>query len=253
MIFGADNLHGLNPVVSSAMSKLDPKPIVALVTQIEKSGAKMIDINPGHLPKKSEDRMRFLVEIVQEATSVKLILDSPNPRLIEIGLSVCRERPLINCISLEKAKLEGILPLAVNFGCDLVILLMDEFSFSPPRVEEKISLALQVSDLCAAAGLPLEKLIFDPVLPNLSWDDCWHRIGEAVKTIRLLATGAVFDLPVRTMIGLSNLRSGSRKYHPVDIDLNCLAMLCGAGLEYALVDVFEPKIVRLIEFMNNME
>ncbi|MGC8605216.1 MAG: dihydropteroate synthase, partial [Desulfomonilaceae bacterium] len=82
MIFGADNLHGLNPVVSSAMSKLDPKPIVTLVTQIEKSGAKLIDINPGHLPKKSEDRMRFLVEIVQEATSVKLILDSPNPRLI---------------------------------------------------------------------------------------------------------------------------------------------------------------------------
>ncbi len=249
MIFVADNLHGLNPVVSEAMKKLDPGPIVDLVARIEKSGAKMIDINPGYLPKRSEDRMRFLVETVQDVTSAKLILDSPNPGLIEMGLSVCREKPIINCISLEKAKLDSILPLAVEHGCDLVILLMDESSFSPPSVEEKISLALEINQHCLTAGLALERLIFDPVLPNLSWDDSWLRIGEAIKTIRLLSTGAVFDMPVRTMVGLSNLRSGSRRYQPIDIDLTSLAMLCGAGLDYGLVDAFEPRILRVIELI----
>ena len=253
MIFVADNLHGLNPVVSEAMKKLDPGPIVDLVARIEKSGAKMIDINPGYLPRRSEDRMRFLVETVQDVTSTKLILDSPNPGLIEMGLSVCREKPIINCISLEKAKLDSILPLAVEHGCDLVILLMDESSFSPPRVEEKISLALEINQHCLAAGLALERLIFDPVLPNLSWDDSWLRIGEAIKTIRLLSTGVVFDMPVRTMVGLSNLRSGSRRYQPIDIDLTCLAMLCGAGLDYGLFDAFEPRILRVIELINKTD
>ncbi|MHB8205129.1 MAG: dihydropteroate synthase [Desulfomonilaceae bacterium] len=253
MIFAADNLHGLNPVVSDAMKKLDPRPIVDLVARIQKSGAKMIDINPGYLPKRSEDRMRFLVETVQEYTSAQLILDSPNPRLIEIGLSVCKEKPIINSISLEKAKLDGILPLAIEHECELVILLMDESSFSPPSVEEKISLAVEINDHCAAFGLPLEKLIFDPVLPNLSWDDSWRRIGEAVNTVRLLSTGAVFDQPVKTMVGLSNLRSGSKRYQSLDIDLTSLAMLCGAGLDYALVDAFEPRILSTIDLINKTE
>ncbi|MCL5123145.1 MAG: dihydropteroate synthase [Deltaproteobacteria bacterium] len=251
MISIADNIHGLNPVVQDAMKRLDPRPIFDLVAQINKSGADMIDINPGYLSKRYEDRVRFLVETVQSATAAKLVLDSPNPRLIETGLSVCAEKPVINCVSMEKVKLDGILPLAADHECELVILLMDESSFSPPGLEEKISLALEIHEHCAAAGVPLERLIFDPVLPSLSWDDCWRRIGEAIKTIRFLSTGAVFELPVRTIVGLSNLRSGSRRYQPVEVDLNCLAMLCGAGLDYGLVDVLEPNILKMIKFVNN--
>lgn len=253
MIPVADNLHGLDPVVSQAMKKLDPVPIRDFVMRLEKSGAQMIDINPGYLPKRLEDRMSFLVETVQDATSMGLILDSPNPRLIELGLSVCKEKPIINSISLEKVKLAGILPLAADNECDLVILLMNEDSFTPPSVEEKISLALEINEYCSAAGIPLERLIFDPVLPNLSWDDSWRRIGEAVKTIRLLSTGAVFDEPVQTMVGLSNLRSGSRKHQPIDIDLTSLALLAGAGLDYALVDSFELRVMETLKLINKME
>jgi hypothetical protein len=73
-----------------------------------------------------------------------------------------------------------------------------------------------------------------------------------VKTIRLLSTGAVFDQPVRTMVGLSNLRSGFKRLYPLEIDLVSLGMLGGAGLEYALVDIFEPRILQLIELANRM-
>ncbi|MGC8658194.1 MAG: dihydropteroate synthase [Desulfomonilaceae bacterium] len=252
MITVADNLHGLNPIVQDAIKTLNPQPILELVGQLEKSGAEMIDINPGYLSKRFEDRMRFLVETVQGATTARLILDSPNPKLIEIGLSVCVEKPVINCVSLEKAKLDSILPLAADYGCDLVVLLMDELSFSPPGLEEKIALALTIYEHCVSAGIALEKLIFDPVLPSLSWDDGWRRIGEAIRTVRLLSTGALFDLPVRTMVGLSNLRSGLKRYQPVEVDLNCLAMLCGAGLDYCLVDALEPRIVQLIKFAKNL-
>ena len=252
MIFVADSLHGLNPVVSEAMKNLDPEPIRHLVKRIEESGAQMVDINPGHLPKRYEDRMRFLVETVQENCAMKLILDSPNPRLIELGLSVCISKPIINAISMEKVKLERILPLAADSGCDLIILLMDEFSFSPPSIEEKISLALQINTHCSVANIPLERLIFDPILPSLSWDDSWFRIGSAIKTIRLLASGAIFDEPVKTVVGLSNLRSGYRRRQPVDIDITCLGMLAGAGLDYAMLDALDSRLLHSFELIQTM-
>ncbi len=237
MILVADNLNGLNPEIARAMEDLDPKPIEKLVKRCENMGVRVIDINPGHLPKRKEDRMRFLVETVQAAGSMDLILDSPNPRLVEIGLSACTRPPIVNALSMEEMKLTEILPMAVEHGTDLVALLMDERSYTPPSIEEKLALAIELRERSLSAGMPAEKLIFDPVLPNLSWDDAFFRVAESIKAVRLLASGAVFQEPVRTMAGLSNLRSGLRRKYPWQIEEACLYMLAGAGLEYALADV----------------
>jgi hypothetical protein len=78
---------------------------------------------------------------------------------------------------------------------------MDEHSYTPASVDEKIALAIQLRESALAAGLAADKLIFDPVLPNLSWDDAFFRISESIKTVRLLATGVIFQEPVRTMAG----------------------------------------------------
>ncbi|MEJ2718179.1 MAG: dihydropteroate synthase [Deltaproteobacteria bacterium] len=241
MILVADNLNGLNPAVAAAMEALDPKPIETLVKRCEKAGSQLVDINPGYLPRRKEDRMRFLVETVQQATALRLILDSPNPRLIEIGLSVCEKSPIINALSMEETKLREMLPLAVEHNTDLVALLMDEHSYTPPSVDEKIALAIQLRESSLAAGLAADKLIFDPVLPNLSWDDAFFRISESITTVRLLATGVIFQEPARTMAGISNLLSGLRRQHPWQIEQTCLSMLAGAGLEYVLADVLVPE------------
>jgi 5-methyltetrahydrofolate corrinoid/iron sulfur protein methyltransferase len=101
MQLAADNLHALNPVVSEALRKLDPKPLQELVRRCDLPGVHYIDINPGYLSTRYEDRMAFMVEAVQEVTQRRLILDSPNPRLLAKGLAVCREKPLLNALSLE--------------------------------------------------------------------------------------------------------------------------------------------------------
>lgn len=240
MLLAADNLNALNPIFRDALMRMDPLPIRELVLRCEKAGAHLIDLNPGYLSKRHEDRMRFLVETVQETTCLRLILDNPNPRILAAGLSVCREKPILNALSLEREKIEGILPLAVEYATDLVILLMDERSFSPPSADENIALALQLTETAVSAGLTLDRLIIDPVLPNMSWDDALFRIAEDIRTIRLLSTPAVFGEPVRTMIGLSNLRSGIRHRHPFSLEATCLALLAGAGLGVALADVLQP-------------
>lgn len=252
MLLAADNLHGLNPVVAEAMNRLDPKPIQELAQQCERKGAKLLDVNPGYLSRRNEDRMAFLVEAVQKVTSARLILDSPNARIIQRGLSVCNQKPIITGVSLEEQKLEEILPLAAEHQTQLVVLLMDELSFPPPGLEEKLALAVELANRAVSAGLVLDNLIFDPILPNLSWDDALPRISEDVKAVRLLASGAVFQDPCLTMVGLSNLRSGQRGRYPFSLEHSCMGLLAGAGLNLLLADVLQPEFPEAFEVISRM-
>lgn len=242
MKFAADNLHGLNPDIAEALKKLDPEPIRKLVKRFESAGADFIDINPGHLSRKNEDRMAFLVETVQSTTNLRLILDSSDPRLLEIGLGVAKDKPILSALSMEPTKLQGILPLAKSSNSELVILLMDAKSFTPPTVDEKISLALELRSICLDYGIDSDRLIFDPVLPNITWPDAMFRIGEAIKTVRLLSSGAVFQEHARTMCGVSNIRSGVKKLFPENLEVLAIAGLAGAGIEILLANALNKNI-----------
>ena len=88
MIIAADILTGADPVVAQALRHLDPAPLQDLARRCEAAGAQILDLNPGYLSRRLENRMAFLVEAVQEVTILPLILDSPNPRVLAGGLGV---------------------------------------------------------------------------------------------------------------------------------------------------------------------
>lgn len=243
MKLACDNIHGLSPAVAAALRELDPGPIRELAMRCKRAGAAYIDLNPGYLSPRHEDRMEFLVETVQDTVALPLILDSPSPRILKRGLAACGSVPILNAVWLDKQKLQEVLPLAVEHGTPLVLLLMDERSFSPPTVEEKIALALELHEIAVQTGLPHEDLIFDPILPNLSWDDALHRIGQDIETVRLLSSGIVFQESARTMAGLSNLLSGGSGKRMPQMDSTCMAMLAGAGLEILLANCLKPGLL----------
>lgn len=252
MLLAADNIHGLSKNVAEALRTLNPAPIREIARKCEKQGAALIDINPGYLSKRNEDRMEFLVDAVQEVTSARLILDSPNARILERGLRACDQSPVLNALSLEHEKLNEILPLAAEHGTGLVLLLMDEKSITPRTLEEKIALALELRERALAAGVKDEDLIFDPVLPNLSWDEAFYRISECVKTVRLMASGAIFQEPVRTMVGLSNLRSGHSSQYPALIEQTALTALAGAGLSICLANALNTDLMQVFSLVDQV-
>ncbi len=252
MIIAADNLNVLSPVVAAALQNLQAAPLQELARRCEQAGAKILDINPGFLSARHEDRMVFMVEAVQRVSRLRLMLDSPNPRVLAQGLAACEQTPLLNALTLEAEKLQEILPLAAAHDTDLVLLLIDERSFPPPSLDGKVTVAMQLRDAALAAGVKEERLIFDPVLPNLSWPDAWAQVGEIVKLVRLLADGALFQTSARTLAGLSNLRSGLRRTCPAQIDEACLYLLSGAGLSYVLADVLQPGLRETVRFINQV-
>lgn len=252
LLVGADNLNVLNPVVAAALQSLEAGPLQELARRCEQAGAKILDINPGYLSAKHEDRMVFMVEAVQQVSQLRLMLDSPNPRVLAKGLAACNQTPVLNALTLEPEKLRGMLPLAAAHDTDLVLLLLDERSFPPPSLEGKVTVALQLRDAALAAGVMEERLIFDPVMPNLSWPDAFAQVGAIIKLVRLLADGALFQSQARALVGLSNLRSGLRRTYPAKIDEACLDLLAGAGLSFVLADVLQPNLMETVRFINRV-
>ncbi|MBF0527677.1 MAG: dihydropteroate synthase [Deltaproteobacteria bacterium] len=252
MILIADNLHALNQPIASALRSLDPYPIRELALRCQNAGAKILDLNPGYLSSRYLDRMAFFVETVQEVTNLRLMLDSANPEALARGLAVCQEPPILNALSLEPQKLDRLPALALEYQADLVLLLMDQNSSSPISLEEKLSIAIELRERCLAAGLNTENLIFDPVLPLLRGPDSFYKVGQSLKTVRLLASGIVFQEEVKTMVGLSNLRSGLRRIYPHRVEEICLSMLAGAGLTYVLADVLIPENPAATAIINQM-
>ena len=95
MIFAADNLNTMNPVIARALEKLDPKPLQAMAKACEKAGAQYLDLNPGYLSPRQQGRMAFMVDAVQDVSPLQLILDSPNPEVLARGAALCRHAPLL--------------------------------------------------------------------------------------------------------------------------------------------------------------
>jgi 5-methyltetrahydrofolate corrinoid/iron sulfur protein methyltransferase len=252
LIIAADNLQVLNPAVARALQNLDPHPLQEIARRGEQAGVQILDLNPGFLSPRHEDRMTFMVEAVQKVTRLRLMLDSPSARVLARGLAACERPAILNACTLEEEKLRDILPLAAAHQADLVLLLLDRRSFPAATLEGKITLALELREHALAAGLEADKLIFDPVLPNLSWPDAWDQVKEVVKTVQLLAGGAVWQESAATMAGLSNLRSGLRRSYPLKLEETVLSLLAGAGLTYALVDVLQPDLRETLRLLQQI-
>lgn len=242
MIIAADNINAMNPAVADAMRGLDPEPVKDLARRCEQAGAVLLDINPGYLSARKRDRIEFMVEAAQEASSLRLILDSPDPEVLARGLASCCQKPVLSAVSLEPSKLKEILPLAAEAETEVVVLLMDERSFPPPGVEEKLAIAIEIRRQALDSGIPADRLIFDPVLPNLRWPDAMPRIASSAAAVRMLSSGSMFLEPARTMAAISNLQSGMSERR-AGLSEACMYLLAGAGLEIALANVLNPEIM----------
>ncbi|GAB6094892.1 methyltetrahydrofolate cobalamin methyltransferase [Desulfatiferula olefinivorans] len=243
MLCIADNIQITRPAIAEALLRFKGKAIIDDVIACEQKGACMIDINTGPLTRNPEEGMRFMVKSVEQATALPLMLDTANPRAMEAGLSACKNPVLINGFSLEPRKLETILPLAVRHGVPIVGYLLNPDSSVPANAQERLAIALSLFEHCQARGLPPEHLIIDPVLVPLMWADGAGQAVEILDVIRTLPE--LLGFPVKTVIGLSNLTTGIRDRAKKRLmETTYAAMLCAAGLDMILMNVFHQETVK---------
>jgi 5-methyltetrahydrofolate corrinoid/iron sulfur protein methyltransferase len=244
MLIVADNLRITQPAVADALARRDPAPITALVERCVAAGAQAMDINPGPLSRDGAAQMRFLVDTVQNGCDLPILLDTTNAAAVAAGLRAARGRVIINGFSLEPHKLEKMLPLAVEFGVEIVGYLLTLRSQVPATLAERMEIAVSLYQAALDAGLKDEQLIIDPVVVPLTWDDGAQRNRETLELIRQLPD--LIGAPIQTIAGLSNLTSGAPDARRrTFLQSAYLPMLAAAGLSMALMDVTAAQTMDL--------
>jgi 5-methyltetrahydrofolate corrinoid/iron sulfur protein methyltransferase len=226
-----------------AVARRDGTALKKLIAQLVTAGAEAIDINTGPLNRRGEEQMVFCIENAAAATDRPLFIDTVNSQAIRAALTVgVSNRLIINGFSLEPAKLERILPLAVEFDVEIIGYLLDEHSRVPASLEEKLDVAMALYQHALTAGLRPEQLIIDPVVAPLSWQDAGRHNQALLDVLRLLPD--MLGYSVKTAAGLSNLTTGAiARHHKERLEQAFIPMLASHGLSILLANMQHRRSV----------
>ena len=242
MILVSDNLQITHPDIDRAVKGMDPAPVQDLVRRCVAAGADAIDINSGPLARDPGKKMAFLVEAVQSVTDLPVVLDTTNPGALEAGLQVSKSRTVINGFSLEPVKLERILPLAKKYDVDIIGYLLYPNSHVPGDASERLGVAVELFGEFQKAGVDRERLIIDPIIAPVMWENGNRQDKEILSVLRTLPD--LLGFPVRTIAGISNLTTGrGPRDKKLLLERAYLPMLAAAGLTMALMNVFHAETV----------
>jgi len=177
-----------------------------------KSGAHIVDVC---LQSTDRDEMKdispFYDQLVRKIKA-PLMIDTTDAAAIELALTYCQGKSIINSINLEdgEEKFERVCPLARSYGAAIIVGCIDEDPNQAQAFtrERKLEIAERSYQLLTGKyGIRPENIIFDPlVFPCATGDE--NYIGGAVETIEGIRLIKKSIPHVRTVLGISNVSFG---------------------------------------------
>jgi cobalamin-dependent methionine synthase I len=228
MIVIGEKINGTRKRVAEAIKKRDRDFIKDLALRQVEAGAGYLDVNAGTLPQDEPEDMVWLINTVQEATDVTLCLDSANPKALAAGIEAVNRNPMINSLSGEKNRLEGVLPLACEHKTELIVLALDDKGI-PKTVEERLVIIRTLVGMTRQGGLPDENLYIDPLITTIATGtESGNMAFEAMRRIKE-------EFPeAHLTAGLSNISYGLPARSIVNQAFAVLAI--AAGLDSAIIN-----------------
>ncbi len=229
-----EKINGTRKRVARAIADRNADLIKDLATRQTEAGAAWLDVNAGTHPEKEPEDLLWLIETIQSVVDTPLCLDSANPKALGIAIKAVDRTPMINSISGEPERLEGILPLVAEHGCQVIALAMDENKI-PETVDRRLEVIHKVMAETRAAGVPDERVYVDPLAMTIATNTNSGQV--TLGTIR--AVREAYPEAHLTM-GLSNISFGlpARSY----INRAFLALSLAAGLDSAIIDPLDREM-----------
>lgn len=223
--------------VQAAVAARDAEYIKEDVKKQTEAGATYIDVNAGARIGHEEQDMRWLLEVVQEATALPLCLDSPDPKILEMAYGLVNQKPMINSISLEKDRFEPMQKYLEGKECRIIALCMDD-SGMPKSVDDIVSRAASLVGELEKIGFKRDDIFLDPLIQPMSVDGKNGNMAmDSVRTIMSELKG------VHTTGGLSNISYGLPERRIINRVF--LAMMMANGFDSAIMDPLDKDIMAL--------
>lgn len=237
MILIGENLNIMSQNISSALKGREPKPIQDLVKAEVAAGVDLIDINIGPARKGGDELMAWAVKTVQAVTDKPLSLDTTNLVAMEAGLKMHQGKALINSIS--PARLAVGLPLVKNYKAAMIGLLWGEEGM-PRDANERGMIAAELIYKVNEVGVANEDIWIDPIAGPVSVDvSQLNACLEFMSMLGELAPGC------KSTVGLSNVSNGTPTHLRPHLNRAYLIMLMRYGLTSAIVDAFDPELIKI--------
>ncbi|MCB0253095.1 MAG: dihydropteroate synthase [Anaerolineae bacterium] len=229
-----EKINGTRKRVAQAIAERDAEYIRDLAIKQTEAGSTWLDVNAGTRPDQEPDDLIWLIENIQAVVDTPLALDSANPKALNVAIQAVNKTPMINSISGEPDRLEQILPIVAEHGCEVIALSMDDKKI-PETFEKRMEVIDLVLQHTRAAGVPDDKVYVDPLAMTIATMNQSAMI--ACDTIR--AVHSKYPELHFTM-GLSNISFGLPARKQVNRGFLILAMQ--AGLDCAILDPLDKEL-----------
>ncbi len=205
-----------------------------------KNGAHIIDVCLQSTDRDElEDIEPFYDRLIRKIKA-PVMIDTTDPRAVELALTWCQGKSIINSINLEdgEEKFERICPVARRYGAALIVGSIDEDKLQAQAFtrERKVSIAGRSFQLLTEKyGIQPEDIIIDPLVFPCATGDA-NYIGAAVETIEGIRLVKERLPLVKTVLGISNISFGLPAAAREVVNSVFLYYCTKAGLDLAIVN-----------------
>ncbi len=199
------------------------------------AGAAYIDVNAGAFVGKEAEYLPWLVRVVQSAVDTPLWIDSADPEAVDRALRDHRGEAVINSVTLESNRLDGLVPLAVKHSCGVVALTIDSIQV-PEQAEKKLDIAVQLVERLTDAGIGQKKIFVDPVVMPVSVSP--NSGKETLRAISMIRE-RLPDVHIVAGVGNISFQLPQRSL----LEATYLVMAMAAGIDCAFVDPCNSTIM----------
>lgn len=229
-----EKINGTRKRVAQAIAERDSEFIRDLALKQAQAGSDWLDVNAGTPPNQEPDDLVWLINNIQAVVDLPVSIDSANPEALKAAFGAVNKTPMVNSISGEPDRLEKILPLVAEHGCEVIALAMDDKKI-PETYQKRMEVIESVLKTTRAVGVPDHKVYVDPLAMTIATSQQSAVIAcDTMRSVRAAYPDVHFTM------GLSNISFGlpARKH----VNRTFLILAMQAGLDSAILDPLDREL-----------
>ena len=237
----AESINIMGTRSGSAMKERNQGPVQEMAKEETAAGAAYLDLNIGPARKDGTELMPWVVETAQAVVDTPLCLDSTNSDAMAAGFKVVNNKSeaIMNSISAQPERMEALIPVAAEAGCNVIALLWGPDGM-PRDSAERAAMSVDLMMALNEAGIPNEKILFDPIATPITLGADQIAAGlEFMMMLPDIAPGS------GSTVGLSNVSNGVADHLRKYLDRTYLIMLMKYGISTAIVNSYDEELMAI--------